>query len=129
VPAGGITLDQPDATNEKMSELNPSIDPSTMKEMALAQKPLIELQLAASKADLGKMQPVRWTELEDQLRKMKVIDKKSPLWAVLCRAMKWKRRLKEDPYLSSTTKSELREILGEGFAALWPRDDNETMQF
>ncbi|MDZ4084658.1 MAG: ABC transporter substrate-binding protein [Bdellovibrionales bacterium] len=70
-------LDQPDATNEKMSGLNPSIDPATMKEMAAAQKPLIE-PLAASKDDLGKMQPGRWTELEDQLRKMKVIDKKSP---------------------------------------------------
>lgn len=70
-------LDQPDGTNEKMSELNPSIDPSTMKEMALAQKPLIEPATAA-RADLGKMQAVRWTELEDQLRKMKVIDKKSP---------------------------------------------------
>jgi NitT/TauT family transport system substrate-binding protein len=69
-------LDQPDATNEKMSELNPSIDPATMKEMALAQKFLIEPANAA-KADLGKMQAVRWSELEDQLRKMKVIDKKS----------------------------------------------------
>lgn len=70
-------LDQPDATNEKMSELNPSIDSTTMKEMALAQKILIE-PAGAAKADLGKMQAVRWSELEDQLRKMKVIDKKSP---------------------------------------------------
>jgi NitT/TauT family transport system substrate-binding protein len=70
-------LDQPDPTNEKMSELNPSIDPATMKEMALAQKSLIEPGSAA-KADLGKMKALRWTDLEDQLRQMKVIDRKSP---------------------------------------------------
>jgi len=70
-------LDQPDATNEKMSGLNPSIDLATMTEMAASQKLLIE-PASASKADLGKMQTQRWAELEDQLRKMKVIDKKSP---------------------------------------------------
>lgn len=70
-------LDQPDSTNEKMSGLNPSIDTATMKDMANAQKLLIE-PTGATKTDLGKMQAVRWLELEDQLRKMKVIDKKSP---------------------------------------------------
>lgn len=70
-------LDQPDSTNEKMSDLNPSIDAAMMKEMAAAQKLLIE-PANASKDNLGKMQTERWTALENQLRKMKVIDKKSP---------------------------------------------------
>lgn len=70
-------LDNPDSTNEKMSALNPSIDVSMMKEMASAQKSLIEPGTAA-KPILGKMSAQRWTELENQLREMKVIDKKSP---------------------------------------------------
>lgn len=71
-------LDDPkvlDLTNAKMNELNPSIDLSTMKEMALAQKVLIE-PAAAEKKDLGKMTAVRWQELEEQLRSMKVIEKR-----------------------------------------------------
>ncbi len=70
-------LDQPDSTNEKMSALNPSIDKLAMSEMAQAQKLLIEPP-KATKTDLGKMKAARWTELEDQLRAMKVIDKKAP---------------------------------------------------
>jgi NitT/TauT family transport system substrate-binding protein len=70
-------LDQPDSTNEKMSGLNPSIDPAMMKEMAMAQRLLIE-PAGAAKADLGKMRNARWLELEEQLRTMKVIEKKAP---------------------------------------------------
>ena len=71
-------LDDPkilELTNSKMNELNPSIDLPTMKEMALAQRALIE-PAQADKKDLGKMTVARWQELEEQLRLMKVIEKR-----------------------------------------------------
>lgn len=63
-------LDQPDEVNAKMRELNPSIDGETLKQMADAQKPLID------KGELGSMTAARWDELSEQLQSMKVIDQR-----------------------------------------------------
>src|SRR5579885_935152 len=55
-------LDHPQPTNEKMHQLNPSMDLSTFAEVAEAQKPFIEA------AHLGAMTEQRWQTLIQQLR-------------------------------------------------------------
>jgi NitT/TauT family transport system substrate-binding protein len=66
-------LDQPDETNAKMNELNPSIDLVTFRQMSEAQRPLIEGTAVIGGA-LGAMTAVRWSELSEQLESMKVIE-------------------------------------------------------
>ncbi len=71
-------LAQPDDTNVRMHELNPSIDLATFKQMSDAQKPLVDPSSGgASTANaLGTMTAARWSELSEQLLSMKVIDER-----------------------------------------------------
>jgi NitT/TauT family transport system substrate-binding protein len=55
-------LDDPKPTNEKMHQMNPSMDPETFSEVAEAQKPFIET------AELGSMTKQRWETLIAQLK-------------------------------------------------------------
>jgi NitT/TauT family transport system substrate-binding protein len=55
-------LDNPDPTNDRMRQLNPSMDARTFAEAAEAQKPLIEA------AALGSMTSDRWKTLASQLK-------------------------------------------------------------
>ena len=66
-------LDQPDETNAKMHELNKSIDIATFKQMAEAQRPLVE---GPASTVLGSMTAERWNELSEQLESMKMIDQR-----------------------------------------------------
>lgn len=70
-------LDQPDEANVRIRELNPSIDLKAMKEIADAQKSLIETEKGGTKGQpLGSMTETRWSELSEQLQSMKVIDQR-----------------------------------------------------
>jgi NitT/TauT family transport system substrate-binding protein len=55
-------LDNPESTNTKMHDLNPSMDAAAFAEVAEAQKSFIET------AQLGTMTPDRWTTLIGQLK-------------------------------------------------------------
>jgi NitT/TauT family transport system substrate-binding protein len=55
-------LDNPQPTNKRMHDLNPSMDLTTFAEVAEAQKPLIEADV------LGKMTKERWETLARQLK-------------------------------------------------------------
>jgi len=57
-----IYVDNPRPTNEKMHQLNPSMDPATFAEVAEAQKPFIEA------SQPGAMTEERWQALIQQLR-------------------------------------------------------------
>jgi NitT/TauT family transport system substrate-binding protein len=65
-------LDDPKATNEKMHQMNPSMDLDTFAEVAEAQKPFIESPSITSgdtpKNGLGTMSNVRWETLIGQLK-------------------------------------------------------------
>lgn len=62
-------LDDPKPTNEKMRQMNPSMDAETFMEVAEAQKPFIETSDTAS-AGLGTMSEQRWATLIQQLREL-----------------------------------------------------------
>lgn len=66
-------LDDPTKTNEKMRQLNPTMDAETFQASAEAQKPLIETAETKSQG-LGIMTAERWKTLIDQLADLKVID-------------------------------------------------------
>ena len=68
-------LDKPEAANKHMGELNKAMDPTTFKESADVQKPLIETD-ETKKSGLGVMTEARWTQLVDQMMDLKLIDKK-----------------------------------------------------
>jgi len=57
-------LDNPESTNTKMHELNPSMDAAAFAEVAVAQKPFIET------GELGAMTAERWTTLIGQLAEL-----------------------------------------------------------
>jgi NitT/TauT family transport system substrate-binding protein len=59
-------LTDPKPTNDKMHELNPSMDPATFAEVAEAQKPFIENENTAG-AGIGSMTRERWEKLIGQL--------------------------------------------------------------
>lgn len=60
-------LDNPQPTNEKMHQLNPSMDLATFAEVAEAQKPYIETGDAVTRG-VGVMTAARWEELAKQLK-------------------------------------------------------------
>lgn len=60
-------LANPKPTNDKMHELNPSMDAATFAEVAEAQKPFIENEDTAN-AGLGSMTKERWEKLIGQLQ-------------------------------------------------------------
>jgi NitT/TauT family transport system substrate-binding protein len=60
-------LDDPKPTDQKMHELNPSMDQSTFDEIADAQKPFIETE-ETRKNGLGVMNRERWATLARQLK-------------------------------------------------------------
>jgi NitT/TauT family transport system substrate-binding protein len=60
-------LDDPKATNEKMRQMNPSMDAETFTEVAEAQKPFIETG-DATRGGLGTMSKQRWQTLVQQLK-------------------------------------------------------------
>jgi len=60
-------LDDPKPTNEKMHQMNPSMDAETFAEVAEAQKPLIEDD-ETRKNGLGTMTKARWETLIGQLK-------------------------------------------------------------
>ena len=67
-------LDHPEDANKKIRELNPSFDMKALREIADAQKALIETEKALGKGlALGSMTESRWLELSEQLQSMKVI--------------------------------------------------------
>lgn len=68
-------LKNPDATNQMMNKLNPSMDLATFKASAVAQAPLIHTADTV-KAGLGTMTTARWRELVDQLSTLKLIQAK-----------------------------------------------------
>jgi NitT/TauT family transport system substrate-binding protein len=57
-----------------MGRLNPTMDPQTFKDSAVAQKPLIE-SADTKQLGLGTMTLDRWQTLVQQLVELKVIDK------------------------------------------------------
>lgn len=64
-----IYLDNPMSTNDKMRELNPTLDDRTIAEVAEAQKPYIET--GETKASgLGSMTAARWETLASQLKEL-----------------------------------------------------------
>jgi NitT/TauT family transport system substrate-binding protein len=67
-------LADPKATNDRMHELNPSMDMATFEEVAEAQKPYIETDLTRQKG-LGVMTPDRWADLVRTLLELGDIDK------------------------------------------------------
>jgi NitT/TauT family transport system substrate-binding protein len=60
-------LDDPKPTNQKMHELNPTMDQSTYDEIAEAQRPFIETE-ETRKSGLGVMTRERWATLARQLK-------------------------------------------------------------
>ena len=60
-------LDDPKATNERMRQLNPSMDADTFAEVAEAQKPFIETA-ETGRDQLGRMTAERWDTLARQLK-------------------------------------------------------------
>lgn len=68
-----LYLDDPMATNQKMAELNKSMDLATFTSSAKAQKDLIETA-ETRKNGLGFMTEKRWSELARQLKELKLID-------------------------------------------------------
>jgi NitT/TauT family transport system substrate-binding protein len=62
-------LNDPQSTNTRMHELNPSLDTATFAEVAEAQKPFI-IQGALGQAELGAMTAERWTTLIGQLQEL-----------------------------------------------------------
>lgn len=70
-------LDDPSAANAAMGKLNSEMDAQTFAQAAAAQKPLIETD-QTGKDGLGTMSAQRWTELGEQLVKLKVIDAAPP---------------------------------------------------
>ena len=60
-------LDDPKATNEKMHEMNPSMDAETFAAIAEVQKALIETA-ETGRDKLGMMTKARWKMLAAQLR-------------------------------------------------------------
>jgi NitT/TauT family transport system substrate-binding protein len=72
-----VYLDSPAATNEKMHQLNPSMDTATFAEVAETQKPYIE-----TAQGLGVMTAARWDTLIGQLKELGDISK--PVAAAEC---------------------------------------------
>jgi NitT/TauT family transport system substrate-binding protein len=70
-------LDNPKATNDRMHELNPSMDLASFAEIAEAQKPFIETEEIAGKP-LGFMSKERWDKLIGQLAGLGDIDEPMP---------------------------------------------------
>lgn len=67
-------LDQPEAANKLMNQLNPSMDAETFRESADAQKTLIETT-ETKKYGLGLMTEGRWKQLGEQMLDLKLVDK------------------------------------------------------
>jgi NitT/TauT family transport system substrate-binding protein len=72
-------LDDPGATNDRMRQLNPSMDASTFAEVAVAQKPFIETEETA-RSGLGSMTAQRWESLVRQLNELGDIPQVLPAW-------------------------------------------------
>jgi NitT/TauT family transport system substrate-binding protein len=70
-------LGDPKATNEKMHQMNPSMDADTFAEVAEAQKPLIEDD-DTRKNGLGTMTKARWETLIGQLKDLGYIPTAMP---------------------------------------------------
>ncbi len=66
-------LSEPLVVDQKMNELNPSIDLETFRASGLAQRGLILLPNSKG-AVLGQMTKERWSKLSEQLRAMKMIE-------------------------------------------------------
>jgi NitT/TauT family transport system substrate-binding protein len=64
-----IYLDNPMSTNERMRELNPTLDNNTITEVAEAQKPYIETD-ETRRSGLGVMTGARWEMLVSQLKEL-----------------------------------------------------------
>jgi NitT/TauT family transport system substrate-binding protein len=62
-------LDDPKSTNERMRQLNPSMDAATFAEVAEAQKPFIETA-EMGRDHLGQMTAERWETLARQLKEL-----------------------------------------------------------
>jgi NitT/TauT family transport system substrate-binding protein len=63
--------------NAKIAELNPTLDATVLAAMAAAQKPLIQGG-AAEKAGLGTMDADRWSQLEQQLQEVGLLQGPPP---------------------------------------------------
>ena len=68
-------LDKPERFNQKIGELNKSMDAQTIAMSTEAQRPLIETD-ATKKNGLGSMEEARWSALVDQLSDLKLVKKK-----------------------------------------------------
>lgn len=66
-------LDSPLATNQMMQKLNPSLSLDFFNQSAEAQKDLIRVK--SSKLKLGEMSLERWSQLQDQLKDLGLIQK------------------------------------------------------
>jgi NitT/TauT family transport system substrate-binding protein len=64
-----IYLDNPISTNDRMRELNPTLDNNTITEVAEAQKPYIETE-ETKHSGLGIMTAARWEMLAAQLKEL-----------------------------------------------------------
>jgi NitT/TauT family transport system substrate-binding protein len=62
-------LADPKPTNERMRQLNPSMDAQTYADVAEAQKPLIDTD-DTRRDGLGTMSKRRWTDLSNQLKEL-----------------------------------------------------------
>jgi NitT/TauT family transport system substrate-binding protein len=70
-------IKDPTASNLKMSALNPTMDPETFREGALAQVPLIETP-ETKKHGIGFQTKERWQKSADQLMELKIVKKIFP---------------------------------------------------
>ena len=70
-------LDDPKPTNQKMRELNPTMDQATFDEIAEAQKPFVETE-ETRKNGLGVMTRERWATLAGQLKDLGDIAQEPP---------------------------------------------------
>ncbi len=70
-------LDDPKPTNDKMRQMNPSMDAETFAEVAEAQKPFIETD-DTRRNGLGTMTKKRWETLIQQLKDLGDIPQAMP---------------------------------------------------
>jgi len=70
-------LDDPKPTDQKMHELNPTMDQSTFDEIAEAQRPFVETE-ETRKSGLGVMTRERWASLAGQLKDLGDITQAPP---------------------------------------------------
>lgn len=68
-------LKDPDPTNQKMGQINKSMDQATFSLSAEAQKPLIQLQDGKQDREIGAMTQSRWDEVIDLMKDISLLKK------------------------------------------------------